>query len=176
MLTQERLKELLSYDPESGIFIRKTRSANCVNVGDVAGSVSTKGYIIISIENRYYKAHRLAWLYINGSMPINSIDHINCNKTDNRILNLRHATNAENIRNQGLRSTNKSGFIGVSFSKHAKKWQAQIKVNNKNRKLGYFSTPEEASEAYQCAAKQHHEEFHFIPNYELMQAARNQQG
>ena len=161
MLTQERLKELLSYDPETGLFTWKTRTAKCIHVGDIAGYFNNKGYNVIVLLNESYLAHRLAWLYMTGLNTEFQIDHINNIKSDNRFINLREATNAENIRNQGFRSTNKSGYIGVSKNKKVNKWVAQCCLNGKNYNLGYFENAYDAAIAYQNFAKKHHGEFYF---------------
>jgi len=161
ILTQDELKSQLNYDPETGIFTRKIRSAQSVRIGDVAGWVTDDGYIQISLKNKKYLAHRLAWLYMTGEMPKEFIDHINGKKSDNRFCNLREATNAQNMRNTGLRSSNTSGFIGVSWDKAKKKWSSYGKYNYKKINLGYFDSAELASQAYQEFAKKHHGEFYF---------------
>ena len=107
----------------------------------------------------YLKAHRLAWFFVYGEWPQKQIDHINGNKSDNRISNLRLATASQNLSNKGITKSNTSGYKGVSFNRTKKKWMASIKVNKKSINLGYFLTPEEASEAYKAAAIKHHGEF-----------------
>ena len=85
-LTAERLREVLDYDPDTGVFTRKVRTASSVKVGDVAGSLNGKGYIRIRVDGRLYFAHRLAWLYVHGEWPVDQVDHINGIKNDNRIV------------------------------------------------------------------------------------------
>ena len=150
ILTQERLKELLSYNPETGVFVWVRRKKN------VAGHVRKDGYKQIQIGNTKFFSHRLAWLYMVGAFPLEQIDHINRARADNRFANLRAVTNSENLHNMGLKSTNKSGFKGVSYQTDAKKWRADISINSTNKYLGYFHTPEEASIAYLAAQKIYH--------------------
>ena len=137
------LKEILKYEPNTGNFIWISGRAN----GKVAGSINNYGYIHIRINKKLYKAHRLAWLYVYGSMENCFIDHIDGDKSNNRIENLRLATNIQNQQNQrSLHSNNKSGFIGVS--KIGNKWRAQIRIYGKVVHLGSFSCPSIASERY----------------------------
>ena len=160
MLTQAELKEYLYFNPESGIFTHiKTRSG-AVKTGSIAGYSNPKGYVTIEIKGSAYQAHRLAWLYTYGAMPNLHIDHINQIKSDNRIINLREATNAENKRNVGIKSTNKTGFKGVSFHKMSGKYQSHACFNGKGYYLGLYLTPEEASNAYQDFTLMHYGEFH----------------
>lgn len=142
MITQKQLKELFEYNPETGIFIRKKRTAMRQKVGEVVGVRCKKGYLRCGIYNKEYYLHRLAWLYVYGVIPEN-IDHINHNKTDNRISNLREVTNTENLRNMTKSKANTSGITGVSFLKTKKKWAAQICVDNQ-RMRRYFDTKKEA--------------------------------
>jgi len=139
ILTQKRLKELFSYNPETGDFTRtKTRSHNA-RKGDVAGSNDGAGYIRISIDKAHYRAHRLAWLYVHGKWP-NEIDHINHNRSDNRIINLREVVRHENAKNASFNSANTSGVTGVSWNKRAEKWEAYISDKTKRIKLGMFDS------------------------------------
>ena len=142
-LTAEKLRELLHYDPATGIFTWKVRTANQVKAGDVAGSPSG-GYLQIMVLSRLYKAHRLAWLYTSGEWPKDQLDHVNRVRTDNRISNLREATNKQNQQNTGKRRDNTSGHPGVYWYKRISKWQAQITHNQKHIHLGSFTTVEEA--------------------------------
>jgi hypothetical protein len=164
MLTQARLKELLHYDPATGIFTRLVAAGNNrIKVGDAAGSLSSSGYQYIKTDGGNYSAHRLAWLYVHGVWPTNMLDHINGIKDANWIDNLREATNAQNMANQGKRITNTSGFKGANWNKRKGKWEAQISIRGKPKHLGYFTTPEEAGEAYQAAAREYHQDFYKEP-------------
>ena len=150
MLTQERLKELLHYDPETGIFTRLVRTSSSTHVGDIAGGLRPDGYWSISIDNRRFLAHRLAYLYMYGEFPQDKTDHRDQTRDNNRIANLRPVTNKQNIENRGMSPLNTSGFPGVSWYKKGSKWHAQIKHNYENIHIGYFDTPEEASAAYEA--------------------------
>ena len=150
-LTLERLHELLSFDPESGLFRWKVRTSNRVAVGAIAGSAASDGYLQIKIDRRKYLSHRLAWLYVHGRWPAEQLDHINGVRTENRIANLREATNAENAQNCAVRRNNKSGHPGVRWHKAAGKWQAEIKINRVQKCLGRFESLEAAIAARQAA-------------------------
>jgi len=111
MITQERLKELLHYDPDTGVFARLMSRGNTTK-GNIAGNIETNGYVVIYIDGKSYKAHRLAWLYVNGYMPSDQTDHINQDRSDNRIANLREVDRVTNGRNQRRASNNTSGIEG----------------------------------------------------------------
>lgn len=154
MLTQERLKEVLNYDADTGVFTWAIKRTNSVYIGKVAGSPQI-GYISIRIDNKLYLAHRLAWLYVYGYFPKNHTDHINNIRDDNRICNLREATAAENLQNYpATRKNSKTGMIGVS--KKRKKYRARLMLNRKEIYLGVFDTPEEAQAAYISAKEKLH--------------------
>lgn len=166
-LTREHIRELLSYDPETGQFtwLRRPGSDRCTNtwntrfVGTVAGSINDQGYRVICIDRSDYRAHRLAWLYVSGEWPPAEIDHINGDRADNRIANLRQASRAENMRNCRKRRDNTSGRKGVSWDNRDRKWYAKIKVNSKDTYLGVFDCPDEAAAAYEAAAERLHGQF-----------------
>lgn len=159
MLTQQRLKELLYYDPETGIFTRLVgRSGPRARAGDVAGCDNGKGYIRIYVDGKPYKAHRLAWFYMHGEWP-EEIDHRNGERADNRLSNLRPVTRQQNNLNQSIYRSNTSGLKGVSFYKATGKWKAQIQVNGRKIGLGYYQTKEQAHQAYVAAARELHGEF-----------------
>lgn len=148
-LTQERLKQLLDYNPETGVFTWAVRRGNALNIGSTAGSLDRNGYLQIETGNKLYLSHRLAWFYMTGVWPALQVDHINRNKSDNRWANLRLATHGQNHSNSVRPSNNTTGFKGVG--KKGGKWYAQIVFNKKHKHLGTFSTPEAAHAAY-CAA------------------------
>ena len=148
-LTNERLKELLFYNPDTGIFTWLKTSSTRVKPGMKAGSL-LRGYLRIEIGGKKYPAHRLAWFYVYETWPDRQIDHINRKRNDNRIANLRLATNSENQQNVGLKANNKTGCVGVDWMagpKCKKRWRAGIKIDGSFKSLGYFSTFEEAVEA-----------------------------
>ena len=139
-LTQKRLKELFSYDPNTGIFTRKARMGNRVKIGDIAGCVRGDGYIRIMIDGVHYYSHRLVWLYIHSYIPENNLDHINRDPSDNRISNLREVSNQCNMRNTGNLARNTSGVKGVGWSKANQKWESRIHVNGKGISIGYYKS------------------------------------
>ena len=144
MLTQKRLKELLHYCPETGVFTWKIKRHNKVKIGDVAGSIDSKGYWSIGIDNKRYRVHRLAILYVNGCFPKHVTDHKDRNKLNNRYDNLRAISNQHNLHNSGNCINNSSGVKGVSWNKTCQKWVAQIKINYKVKYLGLYSDFAEA--------------------------------
>lgn len=147
-LTQDYLKSILRYDPETGLFSWAKKIPHSKFVAQAGGLCSQK-YWRIKINKRSHKAHRLAWLYAFGEFPQSQIDHINGNKSDNRLCNLRLASNAENQMNRAKAAvTNNSGFLGVNFNKEVGKFAARIQINGKRIHIGYFDTPGEASCAY----------------------------
>lgn len=137
LLTQKELKKQLHYDPDTGVFTRRISNIR-VKAGGVAGGKDKQGYLGIQIKTVLYKAHRLAFLYMNGESPVADVDHINHNRLDNRWANLRAATRSENTRNTSIGKRNTSGFVGVTWDKRRSKWMAQIIVNRKNIYLGQF--------------------------------------
>jgi hypothetical protein len=159
ILTQDELKQQLHYDPETGIFTRLVSNGKTTKIGEVAGTLSKNGYVYIYTLFQRYRAHRLAWLYMTGKMPELHLDHINGIRSDNRFCNLREASNEQNCKNRKITVNNKSGFKGVSWSKHANRWVAYATVNGKKKNLGYFATAELASGAFQSFAKNNHGEF-----------------
>ena len=125
-----------------------------VRVGAEAGSLNNYGYLRVGIEGRRYLVHRLIWLIENGGVDSSlQIDHINGDRADNRISNLRLVSHRENGQNRKDKreNTKSSRFVGVSFDKHAGKWKSCIKINGKNKHLGLFTSEEEAHQAYQTA-------------------------
>lgn len=156
-LTQDRLMELLDYDKETGNFKwKKTRSRFAV-AGGIAGGPHPEGYSCIGIDGKKYLAHRLAWLFVHGGMPLGDIDHINGIRNDNRICNLRTATRAQNLWNSTKKKGALSEFKGVS--KHFDRWHAQIFHNGERVSLKYFDNEIDAAKAYDEAAIKFHGEF-----------------
>lgn len=153
MLTVERLRELLDYDPQTGEFTWKRNLKGGVRAGNKAGCQDRRGggveYIRIRIDGRIYHAHRLAWLHFYGEWPSVKIDHVD--GWSNAIANLRLATQAQNVRNARLRHDNTSGFKGVVS--RGRKWVAQVNHAGCNNYLGIFESPEAAAAAYDVGAK-----------------------
>lgn len=156
MITQEMLKELLRYEPETGRFYWRVDRPAGVKAGDPSGYKHRSGYIVVGAQGKKYLAHRLAWFYENGEWPKNQIDHVNLIKDDNRIANLREATQEENSFN---RAKKRRGLKGATRHKKAGKWQAAIKLNKKNVHLGLFDSELDAHVAYCDAARKLHGEF-----------------
>ena len=158
MLTVDRLKAVLNYDPERGLFTwRHSRIGRGCRAGATAGRPNERGYLRLGIDGVRYKAHQLAWLYMTGEWPELQIDHRNNDKSDNRWSNLRLATGSQNQANRGLQRNNTSGFKGVSARRG--KFAAYIKRDGKKHTLGSFDTAEEAHAAYVAAAPLFHGEF-----------------
>lgn len=156
MLTQSRVKELLDYDPLTGVFTYKTLRGHMTG-GSVAGALHKHGYRHIKMDNKLYKAHVLVWLYVNGVFPSGHIDHIDHDKANNAISNLRDVNRMGNLQNQiKSHSNNKTGFLGVSLKKRSGKYLAQIQVAKKVIFIGHFDTPEEAHIAYVQAKRNLH--------------------
>lgn len=152
-LTQERLKELFEYSPDTGEFIRKIYSNTRWRPGQVAGTLRN-GYIVINIDGDIYQSHWLAFLYCYGRWPAEYIDHINGNKADNRIENLREATRSQNLQNiKGAQRNNKTGLLGASLNKATGKYQSKITANGRTIYLGLFNTAEEAHIAYMAVKR-----------------------
>jgi len=171
-ITAEYLRQCLDYDPETGLFVWKARpqehfkdnraynSWNARYAGQKAGSFDKNGYLVIGINKKVYKAHRLAFLYVYGWLP-KQVDHKNNDglKSDNRIINLRAANHSTNGMNQGKQKNNTSGLKGVYWFKASNKWGSIITKGYKRIYLGSFDCPAAASFAYQIAADMYHGEF-----------------
>ncbi len=152
ILNQAKLKARFDYNPDTGAFTR--RMAN--NRTKPAGALNHHGYVAFYIGNRRYLAHVLAWLYVHGEMPVLEIDHINRDKADNRIANLREATLKENLQNRGKNTNNTSGHLGVGWNKAYERWYARIMVDRKSYHLGHFEHLADAVAARKAAELLHH--------------------
>lgn len=153
-LTTERLKAVLHYDPDTGIFTWLVSLSSRSVAGNEAGTIIHHGYRAINIDGRRYLAHRLAWFYMTGEWP-NIIDHRDRDTGNNRFVNLRNGTRRLNNQNLGMRSDNSTGFIGVTKQKRL--FAARISNKGKMIHIGSYRTAEEAHEAYQKAKKELHE-------------------
>ena len=154
MLTQQDLQDHLLYDQLSGVFTRKKTSGG-IKAGSLAGCLNQDGYAVIRIKNTLHYAHRLAWFYVYGVLPDLQIDHIDGNKSNNCIENLRLATNQENSQNE-RKARNKSRVNLLGVCRKGKKYKAQIKVKGKTINIGYFTNEQDAHEAYVRAKRQLH--------------------
>lgn len=161
MITQQRLKEVLSYNSSTGEFVWLFDCVANKVKGKVAGSIKTGGYRQIRIEGQRYAAHRLAWLYVHGKFPPDEIDHINGMTDDNRIDNIRAVSHTENAKNRRMYKNNKSGIMGVAWAGKAKKWWSQIRLSGKTKSLGYHKDFFEAC----CARKSAEKKYTFHTNH-----------
>jgi hypothetical protein len=151
-LTAQRLRELLDYNPETGVFTRRI-SIGRGKAGEVAGG-RWFGYWRVCVDYTTYTAHRLAWLYVTGAWPEHEVDHINGDGRDNRFVNLRDVrrqTNSENRRSKGAKR------LGAHFVPRVNRWRAMIATSGKRMHLGYFPTEEEAHRAYLAAKRRLHD-------------------
>jgi hypothetical protein len=159
MLTQERLKELVSYDQKTGIFTCNLVRHQSHEIGGELGYDTGRGYVRIKLDGSKYMAHRLAWLYVYGTWPADLLDHIDGDRKNNRIENLREASNSENLRNRPENKNNTSGHKGVYWNKQHQKWLVKFVVGGVNHYLGLFEDFDEAARAYREAIDRIHGEF-----------------
>lgn len=173
MITQSDLKELLQYDSKIGVFTWKKRSSNHFNKESISKAWNARysdkkaghkhslhGYLIISLKGNLYRAHRLAWLYVFGDMP-EYIDHIDGNKLNNRISNLRPVTLSENQQNRRIGKNTNNGIFGVRFDSRFDRYYARITVNSREIYLGCFLDFFSAC----CARKSAEKTLNFHPNH-----------
>lgn len=165
MLKADRVRELLNYNPETGVFTK-------ASTNESIGRVGWKGYVYIDVDGKPYRAHQLAWLHAHGEWPEKLLDHKDGDKENNRISNLRNATNRQNRFNDKGHPRKNDLPRGVRKNSMNGRFRAEIKINGKSKNLGTFDTPEDASEFYQLAADMLHGEFAFHRS----QGAANQQG
>lgn len=156
MITQDRLKELVSYDPDTGVFVWLKDNGKNAKQGSTAGRINFYGYSVICIDGQTYLAHRLAWMYCFGNFPEMNIDHLNGDRNDNRVSNLRDVSQDVNCQNHRKQNGDKPVMIGVSFDKATKKFKSQIMHKGKNLHLGRFRTEAEAHDAYISAKRKFH--------------------
>lgn len=158
-ITVERLREVLDYDPATGIFRNRVKRSSNARIGDIAGTLHSKGYWQINVDGKLYLAHRLAWFYMTGKWPTIETDHDDLNKLNNKFENLRDATMSQNRANKAAQKNNTSGIKGVSWYKKNKKWIASIRLNRRQIYIGLFQTIDEAAAAYAKAASELFGEF-----------------
>lgn len=163
MLTAERLREVLNYDPETGVFTWIKKTCRKAKIGKVAGTITNAkhGRVFMSVDGQRNYAHRFAWLYVKGEWPPpgSEIDHANGDASDNRWINLRLATKTQNRANSVVYKNNKSGIKGVHWHPQSQKWRAAIRFERRTRHIGLFSNKEDAGRAYMAAAERHFGEF-----------------
>lgn len=149
MLTHEEVAKMLTYDAHTGELTWLVRKSHRALAGDLAGCIERQGYCVIGIDGKLYQAHRLGWLLATGEWPKHEIDHINGNRADNRLVNLRDVPHHENMQNKRI-SKNPNRLRGTTQVQSGK-WQASIRRKNQHVYLGLFSTTEEAHAAYMAA-------------------------
>ena len=175
----EVIRQLLRYEPDTGKLFWKERPVSMFKSGtgrysaernaaiwntrfagkEAFTALLANGYPHGEILGQQHRAHRVIWTMVHGREPKDHIDHINGDRADNRIVNLREADASENNYNSGRRAHNKSGYKGVIWYRTRSTWRAEIRANGQRRNLGYFDTPEKAALAYDAAARQMHGEF-----------------
>lgn len=158
LISQERLKALVHYDPETGIFTSRNVRQQ-VKKGQVLGASTKNGHLAFMLDNRTYGAQRLAWLYMTGEWPPRLVDHKDRNETNNRWENLRLADNSENASNSKLSAANTSGHKGIHWYKRHQKWAVQIGIGMKKIYLGYFDKLEDAIAVRKAAEIKYFGEF-----------------
>lgn len=161
MLTQQMLKDMFYYSPNFGIFVWKKTIATRAKIGTIAGHIGSQGYVRIRINGKAYSAHRMAFLYMEGMLPLRAVDHINGARADNSWANLRHATYLENSKNKKLQKNSSSGIIGVNFTSSSNKWTSRIGSNKERIELGVFPDFFEAC----CARKSAEIRYEFHKNH-----------
>ena len=155
IVNARRVREVLTYNQKTGAFTWYVQTGPRVVVGAFAGTKNVRGYYEISIDGRKYVAHRLAWLYVTGSWPVDEIDHVNGNRADNRFCNLRDVPRAINTQNRRKANAGTSSKL-LGVSKHGVKWRARLQTNGRLTQLGTYDTPEKAHAAYVTAKRKMH--------------------
>jgi len=153
VLTQGRLKELLHYNYETGVFTWRVKRMPRISAGDIAISYHPSGYLQTGIDGKRYLQHRLAFLYMLGRFPLNHVDHINHIRNDNRWRNIRESDYKMNAKNQRMYSNNTSGCTGVIW--HRNRWEAQMRINGVSVYIGVFKNKENAIKARKKAEIKH---------------------
>lgn len=158
MLSAQYLRKVLDYAPETGRFTWRISVPHSPRkAGDDAGTFDVEGYRRIVIQHKSYRAHRLAWLYLHDEWPLLQIDHVNGDKADNRIANLRLVTTSQNQQNlKAAHRDSASGVLGIVWVKKRKKWEARVRLNGKSYYAGQFDDPQEAHKSYVRAKRQLH--------------------
>lgn len=157
-LDQSKLKSVLDYDQESGVFVWKIGPNRSIKAGTVAGRIDRLGYTRVQINGKSYLSHRLAWLFVFGEMPSMHIDHTDGNPRNNAISNLRLATSVQNMQNTRKPYAHaRSGLLGAAWNNSKQKWSSAITVGGKRKHLGTFKTKEEAHAKYIEAKRIYHE-------------------
>jgi len=156
MIDQELVKKLFYYDAESGMLIWRNGNGRNVKPWQQAKASNRLGYFSVKIKDKTYPVHRIIWLYVYGSFPSQDIDHKNRIRNDNRLCNLRSVSRTDNCQNISTPNHNKSGHIGVSWIKSHKSWTVYVKVNKKNKWLGYYKNLDDAVVARKAGEVQYY--------------------
>lgn len=155
-----RARELLDYDADTGDFRWRVTRSNRVKAGAIAGTVKRDGYVQICIDSRPIAGHRLAWLYVFGEWPIEELDHLNGNRSDNRLANLRDVARGVNAQNrQGAMSNSSCGVLGVSWRACYKHWRVSVVIYGVQREIGTFKSLDDARNASINARREHYKGF-----------------
>jgi hypothetical protein len=170
-LTQERLRQLIAYDPLTGKITSLRANPPILAIGDECGWLCKRGWRNIKIDGVTYRANRIIWLYMTGAWPDGMVDHKNRKRADDRWANLRSATPVQNARNSSISKANTSGVRGVCWHKRIGKWQAAIRINRKAVSLGYFDDLTHAAAARRAAEVAYFGEFIPLPNGEVIPGA-----
>lgn len=158
LIGAEELRQLLSYDPDTGELRWKVSLGRRAKVGALAGSYDeSRGYIRLFIRGKRFAAHRVAWVMTHGYWPDCLIDHRDGDGRNNRLTNLREATDGQNQQNRAIQCNNRSGFTGVSWDERDGAWAACIRVGGKLKRLGKYTSREHAAAAYEAAKRRLHE-------------------
>tara|TARA_R110002126_G_scaffold88499_3_gene212068 strand:+ start:735 stop:1241 length:507 start_codon:yes stop_codon:yes gene_type:complete len=156
MIDQETVKKLFYYDAESGMLLWRYGNKRNVKPWQEAKALNGNGYVCVKIQGKNYPVHRIIWVYVHGTFPEQDIDHKNRIRNDNRLCNLRVVSRTDNCQNISLPSHNKSGHIGVSWFKNHNCWTVYVKVNKKNKWLGYYKNLDDAIAARKAGEKQYY--------------------
>jgi hypothetical protein len=159
LLSQEYVRHAFSYDPDSGELLWRNPTSNRVKAGSIVGHVIRRGYRQVHLSIGSFLVHRIIWLYMTGELPTNRIDHRDGDTANNRWLNLREATPAQNRFNSKMPSTNKSGTKGIHWHASSKRWVAQLVVHGRTIRVGSFVDLEPARIAIANAKRKYHGEF-----------------
>ena len=146
-ITKEEVRNLYKYDKDTGELTRLIATSNSVKASETIKGKDAYGYLQTRIRGRYYKVHRIIWLYVFGELPKEQIDHINHIRDDNRLCNLREVTHQENAKNVSMNNKNTSGVVGVRFNKGMNRWVSRIMVNQRSFWLGCYEDKEDAINA-----------------------------
>lgn len=157
-LTAEQVRAVLHYSPETGVLTWRVDTGTAKAL-DTAGVVGDHGYVLVGLRRRVYRAHRLAWLWVHGRWPTGSLDHVDGDRQNNRLSNLREATHTQNLQNSKRAREMASGLKGAYPTANGQTWTSRIRHNGRSVYLGCFSTPEAAHAAYRAAAERLFGEF-----------------